>query len=202
MTPEELLASLRDPSSTPAFSAEDVPALRSALMDEDIQVAWRALDALEAVEVWPQTLLKDIDAQPEPRIRGALALLYGKLGGPAKHLRERYRGEPDFLAALARLGDEEARAEFGRRPSHEHFEYVRGPWLLPYLLPLLEDEKRVVQGAHVVTDRECREIGGKRMCDLAVEEAAVAHAFSFEVPQMGYYTPAQIDEVRLFLRGC
>ena len=180
----------------------DVEAQLNALLDEDIQVAWRALDALEALNVWPQKLLQPIDVHPEPRIRGALALLYGKLGGPAKHLRERYKGEPEFLAALARLGDEAARSEFGRRPSHEHFEYVRGPWLLPYLLPLLDDETRVVQGAHVVTGNECREIGGKRMCDLAVEEAAAAHAFSFEVPQLEHYTPAQIDEVRRFLRGC
>ena len=79
---------------------------------------------------------------------------------------------------------------------------MRGPWLLKHLLPLLDDETKVVQGAHVVTDNECREIGGMRMCDLAVEEAAAAHAFTFKVPQMERYTPAQIDEVRRFLNGC
>ncbi|HEX7899459.1 MAG TPA: hypothetical protein VF950_16955 [Planctomycetota bacterium] len=189
-----------------AGGQDAVAPLMDALQDEDIQVAWRALDALEALKdlVWPQTLLKAFDLQAEPRIRGGIALLYGKLEGPAKHLRERLddsASRGDVVAALARLGDEEARAEFGRKPSHALFEYVRGPWLLKHLLPLLDDEKRMVQGAHVATDNECREIGGKRMCDLAVEEAAVAHAFSFEVPQMGYYTPAQIDEVRRFLRG-
>ena len=213
----ELVRMLKDPANEErafmatligvAGGADAVAPLLDALMDDDRLVAWRAVEALEAVKdhVWPQGLLKAFDLQPDPRIRGALALLYGKLGGPAKHLRERLddsESRGDVVAALARLGDEEARAEFGRKPSHELLEYTRGPWMLKHLLPLLDDETRVVQGAHTVVGNECREIGGKRMCDLAVEEAAAAHAFSFEVPQLEYYTPAQIDEVRRFLRGC
>jgi HEAT repeat protein len=139
----------------------------------------------------------------------------GEMAGFLAHPKPLVRGTAILcLAALARLGDAEARAEFVRRLHAsksdyreralflERAEYVAAPWLLPELLPILDDEERTLQGAHMMTEQGCEEIGGKRACDQAVElaEALSGRSFPFSTERPGFYSPAEIEEVRAFLR--
>jgi len=82
---------------------------------------------------------------------------------------------------------------------------VGGPWLVPTLASLLDDEERIFQGPHVMElvngVGECRLMGSQRTCDVALEvileltKPTVSFLGEGSAP-MRNYTPEERDQVR------
>lgn len=156
-------------------------------------------------------LLEALEKSPEPLVRRHVALFLGRIPGTGtQRIRAAYQAEQDRsaregeLAALARLGDAEARRAFAARLEGssgadrirmvELAQYLAAPWLLPSLAVLLDDWTPAVRvGADGFPGPEYL-----RVCDVAVNlvAAVTGRAFSFEVgPRKNYPAPA-LAEVR------
>jgi HEAT repeat protein len=160
-------------------------------------------------------LLEALEKSPEPLVRRHAALFLGRIPGTGtQRIRGAYQAEKEGgakegeLAALARLGDAEARRAFAARLQEssgpdrirmvELAEYLAAPWLLPSLAPLLDDWTPAVRiGADGLPGPEYL-----RVCDVAVNLMAsvTGQAFSFEVGPRRNYPAAAIDEVRAALK--
>ncbi|MFO0758088.1 MAG: HEAT repeat domain-containing protein [Byssovorax sp.] len=191
-----------------------------ALLDPEPMVrgvAMRALHKRPDPAVY-QELLDAWDQSPEPVVRHNVALILGRLGSPPTDLDalgDRYEPEQDPLAregllvALAKLGDEGARARFaelleasrGRDRGRflEHCAYIDDRWVLPALEPVLDDETPMLRvGADGLPGPEYL-----RACDMTVNLVVKISGYGFTFPVGGRvnYPPGSIEEVRSFLQG-
>jgi hypothetical protein len=172
-------------------------------------------------------LLAIYDTHPEGRIRGAIAQTIGTLEGRGDFwgLRKRADAEQDDDAreglrmALARMGDGPSREEIARRlPAlrenrlrlflQHDLEYLKAPWIQKPLLPLLDDQSIHLDMRSVWHGQAGAEIPPQfcqreRVCDrVAVWVADISgRRFSFPTERMVEFTPAQLEEVRAYLRG-
>lgn len=160
-------------------------------------------------------LLEALEKSPEPLVRRHAALFLGRIPGTGtQRLRGAWQAEGDRdaregeLAALARLGDAEARRAFAQKLVEssgsdrvrmvELARYLAAPWLLPSLGALLDDWTPAVRvGADGFPGPEYL-----RVCDVAVNvvAAVTGQSFSFEVGPRRNYPAAAIDEVRAALK--
>jgi len=206
-----------------ATGCEDV--YQHAILEADDDAVYIALEGLERV-LEPRhepALLAAYDARPEGTIRGAIARTLGTLEGRADFwaFKKRADAEQDeeakegVLFALARMGDGPARAEILRRlPGakreflERHFEYLKAPWLLKPLLPLLDDQEVLFDSRSLFHGQPGAPIpeafrSSERVCDrvLGWVAAIAGRSFSFPVQRLVHYAPEQIEEVRAFLRS-
>ena len=110
--------------------------------------------------------------------------------------------------ALARRGDPAGQAEFIRnlhaakdRDLARYLEYagaIKAKWLLPALLPILDDKTPLVR---IGVDGLPQQPEHLRACDIAVNLVAAisGHRFSFRVAGNVNYSEEQIAEVRAYL---
>jgi HEAT repeat protein len=190
---------------------EAVRTLVQALRDEEPDVRNTALRLLHRVNspsaVGPLTAL--ISQSPHPRVRGEVARILGRMGATSSlpALKKQAAAEPDPEAArkinlaMARLGDGPARIKVleglaSPEPKIRYYaigdlEFINDPRLLPHLLPLLDDESRVVN------------IGQERwplwhrVCDRAVDAAAVLSGKPMPFPVgKRNYSKEEIQEAR------
>jgi hypothetical protein len=199
-----------------------------AVRDAERDLPFIALEGLTAcLEPHHQAdLFAAYDARPEGHIRAEIARTIGRLEsrGDFRSLRKRAEQETDESAkegvrdALARMGDGPSREEIARGlPTlREHrkrlflqqgLEYLKAPWILKALLPLLDDEEVHLDMRSVwhglpgqgIPAEFCQ---SERICDRAAAWVAEisGHRFSFTAERMVHLTPAQLEEVRAFLR--
>jgi HEAT repeat protein len=194
-----------------------VLALARLVLDQDSQVRAAALQGLgnHPADVPPQTLLKAFDQSQDPYVRQQLMLIAAKVPGvTTADMQQRYEGENDpeakegLVVALAQRGDPAGQAEFirglhaaKRRDLARYLEYagqIKAKWLLPALLPVLDDKSRLVR---IGVDGLPLQPEHLRACDIAVNLVAEisGHVFSFRVAGNVNYTDAQIAEVKAFL---
>jgi hypothetical protein len=148
-----------------------------------------------------------------PEMREQIALLIGRIdSADANELRARLKGESDQLArdglvaALAKLGDEQARAKFvdnlrnaksDRLKRHlDYVDYIDQEWAAKALGPILLDKTPLIRvGIDGLPDLGP---GSLRACDIAVNLIAkiLKKSFSFPVDMKTQYTDAQLQEVR------
>ena len=191
-----------------------VPALVLALADPHVQVAMAAASGLESLgrPMHVPVLIDALDRPKHPLVRRALALVVGRVAGPGKidALRARLDAESSPLAreglvmALARLGDADARTRFVDREGEdleywlEDADYLAGPWLLPTLGRLLDDQTPIlwVNGA-------AGQAYTLRACDLALVRIAriTGHRFEFQGAGARSFSPGELDEARRFIVG-
>ncbi len=198
-------------------------AFAARLADASSQVRAAALEGLRhrAGTDDRDALLRAWDAASDGATRREIALLVGRVSDPAAlpELARRCEAEasPEAIegctVARARLGDETARGEYlarlarsagrAREPWITDGWYLRAPWLLPGLLPALDDRADV---RFVGLDGRPELTQNLRACDLAVNLVAAisGRRFGFEVRGDEHptnYSDANIDEVRRYLRG-
>lgn len=189
-----------------------------ALFDADDQVAMAAAKGLHAVATPAQAkaLLRAYDRAGEPLVKREAALVLGRIATdadvPEMKARREKETDPDakqgLTAALAKLGDPEARTAFeegldssngrGRLPWLELSEYIGQTWLLPALGRVLDDPTPVVR---VAIDSRPDMIQALRACDVALVIIAqiTGATFSFPVTRAQNFTPDQLDEARRFV---
>jgi len=200
-----------------------------AVREAEIDLPYIALQGLEAfLEPRHQPdLLGAYDAREEGVVRGAIARTIGTLEGRADFwgVKKRAEAETDedakegLLLALARMGDGPSRAQIAARiPAAKWQEkrdflerdlaYLKAPWILKPLLPLLDDEEIFYDARemfHGPADGEIPAVflQSERVCDrAAVWVAEISRRpFSFVPERMVHFTPAQLEEVRAYLRG-
>jgi len=200
-----------------------------AIRDAEDDLPYIALEGLEArLEPRHQPeLLAIFDAREEGGYRAEIARTVGTLEGRGDfwELRRRADVEQDEDAreglrmALARMGDGPSRQEIARRiPTlREHrkrlflqheMEYLKAPWILKALLPLLDDQEvhldmRAVwhgqPGAEIPPEFRQKE----RVCDRAAVWVAEISGFRFSFPteRMVEFAESQLEEVRSYVRG-
>jgi hypothetical protein len=201
-----------------------------AVRDAEDDLPFIALEGLEAV-LQPHhqpELLATFDARKdEGRYRAEIARTIGTLEGRADfwELRKRADVEQDedvregLRMALARMGDGPSREEIARRiPAGDwrkkrdflerDLDYLRAPWILKPMLPLLDDEEILYDARemwHGPHDAEIPShfLQSERVCDRVVVRIAEisGRKFSFPPVRMVHFTPAQLDEVRAYVRG-
>jgi HEAT repeat protein len=191
-----------------------------ALFDADDQVAMAAVKGLHAVATPAQAkaLLRAYDKSGEPLVKREAALVLGRVAADADvpEMKARWEKEADpdakqgLCAALAKLGDPEARAAFeegldgsngrGRVPWLELSEYIGQTWLLPALGRVLDDPTPVIR---VAIDTRPDMLQALRACDVALVVIAqiTGATFSFPVTRSQNFTPDQIDEVQIFVEA-
>ena len=194
------------------------------LLDPNSQVRAAALEGLRhrAAPADEEALLRAWDGGPEATIRRELALLVGReAAGPdaLAQIAHRCAAETDAdalegcLVARARLGDDGARRDVAQHlagsPGRARERwlmygwYLRAPWLLAPLRPVLDDRTEL---QWVGLDGHPELTQHLRACDLAVNlvAAITGHRFSFEVrgqENPTNYTDDQLAEVGRFLRA-
>jgi len=193
-------------------------AFAALVLDGDAQVRAAALQGLSnhLAEVAPQSLLDASDASGDPYVRQQLMLLAGRLPAvTTADLRRRYESERNpeakegLVVALAARGAAAAQAEFARalgasrnRDRARYLEYaglIGQPWLLPALLPILDDRTPLVR---IGVDGMPHLPENLRACDIAVNVIAriTGHGFGFRIAGNVNYTPEQIAEVKALLQ--
>lgn len=190
--------------------------LTRMLRDSDEQVRVNAVNELDVhlpVGREPE-LLAVWDSTADRYLKQHLPMVLGRLRQASliPELEKRSKAAADsavqdgFIAALAKLGDGPARVRFGEqlkaargervREMSEYVTYVDDPWVLPYLLPVLDRrEPALYLSTHIKETI-------RRGCDLAVDNVlriAKQQKFSFALDEAGQYKDAQIDEIRRFL---
>ena len=181
------------------------PEVRAAAL----QILWRR-DASGAL---PE-VLRATEANVDPTVRRTAILIAGRTPGTADRLARSCRDrsgpvEDACTAALAKRGDEQAKRRFvrflssarggARTPALDLAEYVRAPWLLGSLAPLLSDRSPSLRiGADGAPGPEYL-----RVCDRAVNLIAriAQPRWSFPAVPAANYTDAQLGEVRRWLRS-
>lgn len=189
------------------------------LLDRDAQVRSAAMkgaghhctnDSIEALN-------HAYEQSPEAVVRENVMLILGALPGmEAAKLRGRWEREKLPLAqdggraALARLGDPKAQEEFSARllastgaervRLFEYAGYIRQPFLLKTLLPILDD---AADGLRIGADGVAECPYALKFRDMAVNLAfAISrHRFTFEVLPNVNYIDSQVAEVRQHLAG-
>jgi HEAT repeat protein len=200
--------------------ADAVRAFVASLADVDAQVRAAAMDGLDArhAEADPglaTALLDAYDHAADAALKQPLALLLGRL---ADTDRPRLRALLDaetaplpreaLLAACARLGASDAQRDFAellkgaRGDALERWlplaQYVGAAWLLPALLPALDDETPVVQigvdgRPDLPTFLTARDVAAKLVA------AITGHTFSFAPGPPPNLGAAEAAEVRAFV---
>ena len=161
-----------------------------------------------------QQLFSSYDKSGElPEMREQIALLIGRIDSANRDdLGNRLKGENDQLArdgivaALGKLGDEQARANFvdnlrnakgDRLKRHlEYVDYINQEWAAKALGPVLLDKSPLIRiGIDGLPDLGP---GSLRACDIAVNLIAkiLKKTFSFPVDGKTQYTDPQLQEVR------
>ena len=178
-------------------------------------VAMRELyPRLKSEHYWP--LLHIYDQSPEPVVRHNAALMLGRIGLPtvdSAQLLRRFRTETDSFAAqgltvaLAKFGNPAAQQHFvellatsmdrKRKELLDHAKDIHQPWLLPALLPLLDDEMPVLR----IGVDGFPGIDYLRVCDLALNLISAISQKNFSFAGNGYqnYSPQARAEVKQFL---
>lgn len=189
------------------------------LLDRDAQVRSAAMKGAghHCTTASVEALNHAYEQSPEPVVRENVMLILGALPGmEAAKLRGRWEREKLPLAqdggraAMARLGDPKAQEEFSARllasagtervRLFEYAGFIRQPFLLKTLLPILDDGSDGIRiGADGVT--ECPY--ALKFRDMAVNLAAAisGQRFSFEIRPNINYTDSQVSEVRQYLAG-
>lgn len=195
-----------------AGGPEAAPTALAALDDDDATVV---ADALQVLQAHPPAndaaLLAAYDRYEEPREQ--LALIAGRLGSRANvnAWKARLRTTPPgtavanaLLAALARMGDPDARRELATRLDAAHgydspvwidrAAYQEDPWVLQPLAKLLDRTERATE----VTPDDPSDQRPLRTCDLAADAILklTGAKVSFPAPRTTPYTPAEIEEFR------
>ena len=190
-----------------------------ALMDPHGQVRSAAMRGARhhSTAASVPALLNAFDYSGEAVVRENVLLTLGGIpGAPASDVRRRWEREKDEavrdagLAALARLGDVEARQIFVERVKAaagaargrwlELCEYAQAEWALGALLEYLDDTS---DSLRIGADNYAQCPMYLRVCDRAVNLAArlSRREFRFRVAPNVQYSPSQIQEVRDFLRA-
>lgn len=186
-------------------------------LDDDSQVRGAALQGLlhHTEAVFPASLLDAFDQSQNAYVRQQLMLIAGKVPGVnTSDIQKRYEAEQDaqakegLVVALAERGNSAAQGEFIRglhasqnRDRARYLDYagqIKAPWLLPALLPILEDKTSMVW---IGVDGKPELPHSLRACDIAVNLIAEisGHRFSFKIAGNINYTDEQIAEVKAFL---
>jgi len=187
-------------------------------LDNDGQVRGAALGGLHHhyAQVPPVNLLEAFDQSPVPYVRQQLMLIAAKVPGvTTAEIQKRHDAEKDpqakegLVVALSERGVVPAQAEFTRalhaakgRDLARYLDYagsIAQPWLLPALLPILDDKTPLVW---IGVDGIPNLPETLRACDIAVNLVAKisGRRFSFEVAGNVNYTDPQIAEVKAFLQ--
>lgn len=180
-----------------------------ALSDENDQVVAQALGVLRR---WPprgheKELLGAYRDQQNPALRAQMPMVAGRLAPEVdpKPWLEFWKLESNpelreaLMVALARMGDEGARAEFAKSLAAasgaailqwmEYAEYMEDSWVVRHLLPLLDRKEEVIQ---LNPDGENK--WPLRTCDLAAR--AIVRLTKAEVP-FKIQRPSQFNDVEL-----
>jgi HEAT repeat protein len=190
-----------------------------ALLDRHPQVRSAAMRGMlhHATSGSVQALKNAYDQSPEPLVRENVMLALGKIEGmEAGSLRRRFERETSedvrdaARAALARLGDADARKEFSARlvassgalrvRMLELGKYILQPWLAPALPALMDDESPAIRiGGHGFP--EIPEY--LRVCDVAVNLLGAIEklSLSFDLKPNVQYTEAQRNEIRRLMEA-
>ncbi len=193
--------------------------LAEALFDEDVQVQAVALKGLHRrpdPSVRP-ALMQVLYRSEDPYVKQQVALIIGRMGAAAHpdELSMHCQTERDpqvregCMVAMARLGEPAAREAFIERlqaSAHrerarflDYCSYIGAPWVLPPLIPLLDDETPMVR---IGVDALPRAVHYLRACDLVVElvVALSGQPFSFAIGGPTHYDHPQREEVRHYLK--
>lgn len=202
---------------TETGGADAASAFVRLTLDPDSQVRGAALEGLakHPAEAAPQSLLDAYGQSHDPYVRQQLMIIAAQVQGVSTaEIRKRYDGENDpeakegLVVALAHRADPDGEAEFIRRLQTSknrdlarYLEYageIKAPWLLPALLPVLDDKTPLVR---IGVDGLPNQPEHLRACDIAVNLAAEIsrQRFSFRVAGNVNYTDAQIVEVKAYL---
>jgi hypothetical protein len=196
---------------------EAAPTALAALDDADATVV---ADALQVLQAHPpaddNALLAAYQRHEEPRDQ--LALIAGRLGARAHvatwktHWRTSQPGTAlanELLAAVARMGDAEARKEFTVRltsargyespPWIDRAVYQEDPWVLEPLSRLLDQTERATE----LTPDDSSDLRPLRTCDLAANAILrlTRARVAFEAPRAKPYTDAELAEFRRLAVG-
>jgi hypothetical protein len=193
--------------------------LINALRDLNEQVWINAINALHEhlpkgqeralLAVW------EADRTPDGFVRQQIPMILGRMQAretiPELHHRLRAERRQDIkdglIAGLAKMGDDQALAEFGKMLSDargkrtaeliEYVKYLDDPRVIPHLIPVLERRDIAVD---LSTHRKSLQ---RRECDLAVDEVLrISKAkFGFQLDEIAQYTDAQISEVLQYAKA-
>jgi len=187
-------------------------------LDGDGQVRAAALQGLihHRADVQPQNLLDAFDQSRVPYVRQQLMLIAAKVPGVGTpEIQKRNDAEKDaqaregLLVALGERGNRQAQAEYtrdldaskGRDRARflEYAEQINQAWLLPALLPILDDKTPLVW---IGIDGLPQLPQSLRACDIAISLASEisGHRFRFQVAKNVNYTDPQIAEAKAFLQ--
>jgi hypothetical protein len=199
--------------------ADAAVAFARLTLDDDSQVRAAALEGLarHPGDIVPQTLLEAFDQSRDAYARQQLMMIAAKVPGVSTaEIQKRYEPEKDqevkegLVVAMAHRDDPAGQAEFIRnlhaakdRDLARYLEYageIKAKWLLPALLPILDDKTPLVRIGVDGLPRG-RQPEHLRACDIAVNLVAEisGHRFSFRVVGNVNYTDEQIAEVKAFL---
>lgn len=168
--------------------------------------------SVQSAAAFSGSLYVTYDRSNDPVVRQNVALILGKAPGASpEELEQRLKTESNgivqegCIVALARLGKASAQSEYGNRLQHssgrdrarllEYGFYIHQTWLLPWLLPLLDDQSVALR---IGVD----DIGllpeYLRICDLAVVliQSISGRSFSFPIDRKTNFTELQLAEVR------
>jgi hypothetical protein len=197
--------------------ADAAVAFARLTLDQDSQVRAAALEGLanHPADAVPQTLLEAFDQSPDPYVRQQLMMIAARVPGVSTaEMQKRYEPEKDpeakegLVVGLAHRGDPAGQAEFIRglhaakdRDLARYLEYagqIKAKWLLPALLPILDDKTPLVR---IGVDGLPHLPDHLRACDIAINLVAEisGHPFSFRVAGNVNYSDEQIAEVKAFL---
>lgn len=198
--------------------ADAAVAFARLVLDNDAMVRAAALRGLtnHLTEVLPQNLLDAFDQSHVPYVRQQLMLIAAKVPDVGTvEIQKRHDAEKDaqaregLIVALGERGNRQAQAEYirdldgskGRDRARflEYAEEIKQAWLLPALLPILDDKTSLVW---IGVDGLPRLPQSLRACDIAINLAAEisGHRFSFPVAKNVNYAETQIAEARAFLQ--
>jgi hypothetical protein len=192
--------------------------LMEAINDRDEQVRYNAANALYIHKPIGrhEDLQNHLVKNTDPIMRRHAALLLGIIDPPKDSLhwlKHQQKVETDrevtdaIIASRAKLGDGEARDEFGRlliarsgpdiKELIDLSKYIDQPWVAKRLQPVLAKEEIALDISSHRTKLT------RRSCDLAIDEIArlTGHEFSFPVTKTANYTLMQREEVRAFIDG-
>jgi HEAT repeat protein len=184
--------------------------------DPDSQVRAVALAAMlhHTDDVVPATLWQAYDQSHDGYARQQLVLVAAKVKEiSTEEIRKRLAPETDpqvregIIVALAERDDPTGKTEFIRALQSakdrdlarylEHAEDIHAKWLVPALVPVLDDKTPLVR---IGVDGIPRLPQHLRACDIAVNLIAKisGHKFSFPIAGNVNYTDEQIAEVKKF----
>jgi HEAT repeats/HEAT repeat len=190
--------------------------LANALGDPDDDVRASAMQSLQGKysEMILPALIENL-CNPDPEIRGACAILIGRIGVASSlaALIERLELEDDdetrrdLMLASARLGDHDSKNFFASRldiadsgtryQAIQDLRYINDKYLASRLLPALDD----TGDANLISPKSQTQAKHARVCDAAVTliDLLWDHPFTFETSDLYVYSPEEIEQARKFL---